>query len=299
MIKRVFLFLLVNFCVIIMLSFVLKLFHIDPFLQSHGLNMRQLLIFSLVWGMGGAFISLGLSKMMAKWLMGVHIIDAKTEDITLKNLLTTVTKLAREANLPTSPEVGIYESAEVNAFATGATKKSSLIAVSRGLLNKMNSQELEGVLAHEITHIANGDMVTLTLIQGVINAFVIFLARILAFVLSGMGRNRNQPAASSFTYMLFVLLFEMIFMLLGSLVVACFSRYREYRADKGGADLAGKKKMIAALQALQKMQKLSAPSSTQPAFEAMKISNSSKKSFLWLFASHPPLDKRIERLEQG
>lgn len=299
MVKRIFLFLLVNFCVVIMLSLILNLFNVKPYLQAQGLNIQQLLIFCIVWGMGGAFISLALSKIMAKWLMGVRIIEEHTAEPELKRLVSTVQTLAREAGLPEVPEVGIYESPEVNAFATGPTKRRSLVAVSRGLLNKMNQKELEGVLGHEIAHIANGDMVTLTLIQGVVNAFVMFLARILAFVLSGLGRSRDdRTPASPFTYMIFVFVFEMVFMLLGSMVVAFFSRYREYRADKGGAEIAGKPNMLAALQSLQKLKNIRDPSAEKPSFDAMKINTPPKSTFLLLFASHPPLEKRIERLEE-
>jgi heat shock protein HtpX len=297
MIKRIFLFLLVNFCVMVTLSLILSFFNITPYLQSYGLNVKQLLIFCLIWGMGGAFISLCLSKIMAKWFMGVHIIGPQSQDPELQRLVSTVHSLARQAGLPDMPEVGIYESQEVNAFATGPTKRSSLVAVSRGLLNKMGKKELEGVLGHEIAHIANGDMVTLTLIQGVVNAFVMFLARILAFVFSGLGRSRdNNSPPSPITYMVFVFLFEIVFMILGSIVVAFFSRYREYRADRGGADLAGKSNMIAALQSLQKLQFARDPAAEKPAYDAMKINTPPKSNFLMLFATHPPLEKRIERL---
>lgn len=295
--KRVFLFLLVNICVMVTLSVVLNLLGVRPYLQAHGLDIKQLLIFCLVWGMGGAFISLALSKLMAKWLMGVQIVDPHTRDAEHKLLLETVHSLARGAGLKVMPEVGIYESPEVNAFATGPTKRHALVAVSRGLLNKMGKKEIEGVLGHEIAHIVNGDMVTLTLIQGIVNAFVMFLARVLAFVVTGLGRNRESNApASPVSYMLFVFLFEMIFMVLGSMVVAFFSRYREYRADKGGAELAGKSNMIAALEALKKLQMVRDQAAEKPAFAAMKINTPPKSTFLMLFATHPPLEKRIERL---
>jgi heat shock protein HtpX len=298
MVKRIFLFLVINLCVVITLSLILNLFNVRPFLTAYGLDMRQLLIFCLVWGMGGALISLSLSKMMAKWLMGVKVVDPQTLDPELKTLVSTIHALSREAKLPCCPEVGIYESSEVNAFATGPTKRRALVAVSRGLLNRMGPKELEGVLAHEISHIVNGDMVTMTLIQGIVNAFVMFLARILAFAFSGLGRDRQGNTSNSyFGYMMLVFVFEVIFMLLGSIVIAFFSRFREYRADQGGAALAGKEKMISALQTLLSLQKIRDPAYEKPAIAALKISSHGKRGLLQLFASHPPLEERIARLQ--
>ncbi len=297
--KRIFLFLAINFLVMITLSGLLNLFHVQPYLQSYGLDIKSLMIFCLVWGMGGAFISLLLSKFMAKWMMGVRIIDAKEHDPELRRLSDTVHSLARDAHLPGMPEVGIFESPEPNAFATGATKRSSLVAVSTGLMRRMSQKELEGVIAHEITHIANGDMVTMALLQGVVNAFVMFLARVLAYVLSGLGKRSNNSSSGSYmSYYVFTILFEVVFMILGSLIVAAFSRFREFRADRGGADLAGKEKMIAALESLQKMQQIRDPRTDKPSFETMKISSGRKSGFMMLFASHPPLETRIERLRQ-
>jgi heat shock protein HtpX len=295
--KRIFLFIAINFLVVITLSIVLNIFHVQPFLQGYGLDIKSLLIFCLIWGMGGAFISLALSRQMAKWLMGVHIVDPSTSDPDLQRLLTTVQQLARNAHLPDMPEVGIFESPEPNAFATGPTKRRSLVAVSSGLLRRMSQKELEGVLAHEIAHISNGDMVTMTLIQGVVNAFVMFLARILAYVFSGMGRSRDQGSSGSYlSYMMFVFLFEVVFMIFGSMVVCWFSRFREFRADRGGADLAGKDKMIAALESLQKLQGIQDPQTAKPSFQALKISTRKKTGLMSLFATHPPLDERINRL---
>ncbi len=295
--KRIFLFLAVNILVVVTLSLILNLFHVQPFLNSYGLNIQSLLIFCFIWGMGGAFISLALSKQMAKWLMGVRVIDSDTNDPDLRRLIATVHQLARDAQLPAMPEVGIFESAEPNAFATGPTKKRSLVAVSSGLLRRMSQKELEGVLAHEISHISNGDMVTMTLIQGVVNAFVMFLARLLAYVFSGMGRSRDQGSSGSYvSYMIFVFVFEVVFMILGSIVVCCFSRFREFRADRGGADLAGKDKMIAALESLQKLQQIRDPQLEKPSFQSFKISTQRKSGFLMLFATHPPLEQRIDRL---
>jgi heat shock protein HtpX len=299
--KRIFLFLAVNFLVIVTISLVLNILNVKPFLNAYGIDYPSLMIFCLVWGMGGAFISLSLSKIMAKWMMGVQIIDANTRDYELKNLIDTVHDIARAANLTYMPEVGIFQSQEPNAFATGPSKKRSLVAVSTGLLQRMSKKELEGVIAHEIAHIVNGDMVTMTLLQGVVNAFVMFMARALAFVFSGLG-NRRQDSSSSGSYAgyaILVFIFEIVFMVLGSLVVAWFSRFREFRADKGGAMLAGKEKMIAALESLQTMQRVRDPRVDKPSFEAMKISTPKKTGWMMLFASHPPLEDRITKLKEG
>lgn len=296
--KRIILFLAVNFLVVLTISFLLSIFHVQPFLQQNGLNITSLAIFCLIWGMGGAFISLLLSKTMAKWMMGVKIIDPKTNDPLLQQLLQTVKQLTQKAGLP-MPEVGIYMSPELNAFATGPSKNHALVAVSSGLLQRMQEGEVEGVLGHEVTHIANGDMVTMTLLQGVINAFVMFLARILAYVFSGMGRDRESSSSSvGSTGMFYVLVFvfEMIFMVLGSLVVASFSRFREFRADAGGARLAGKSNMISALRKLQQTYEIRDPIHEQPAVQAFKISG--HNGITRLFASHPPLEERIARLEK-
>ncbi len=296
--KRIFLFLAVNFLVLITLSLILNLFHIQPFLKGYGLDVKSLLIFCLIWGMGGAFISLALSRQMAKWMMGVHVIDPETKDADLRRLVATVHQLARDAHLSDLPEVGLFESPEPNAFATGPTKKRSLVAVSSGLLHRMSQKELEGVIAHEIAHISNGDMVTMTLIQGVVNAFVMFLARVLAYIFSGIGRSRDGSSGSYFSYMIFVFLFEVVFMIFGSMVVCAFSRFREFRADRGGADIAGRDKMIAALESLQKLQAIRDPQTAKPSFQALKISTQTKSGFLRLLSTHPPLEERIGRLRE-
>lgn len=295
--KRILLFLAVNMLVLITLSVVLSVLHLQPFLQGYGLNIPSLLVFCLVWGMGGALISLGLSRQMAKWMMGVHLIDSHSSSSEERSLFQTVERLARSAHLPCTPQVGVFSSPEPNAFATGPSKKRSLVAVSTGLLQRMNQKELEGVIAHEISHIVSGDMVTMTLIQGVVNAFVMFLARILAYVVSGLGKQRNSGSSGGYgSYMIFVFLFEIVFMVLGSLVICFFSRTREFRADRGGADLAGQGNMIAALESLQKMQRLHDPALDKPSMAAFKISTQKKKGILQLFATHPPLEERIERL---
>lgn len=296
--KRIFLFLALNFLVIFMISIVLNLLNIRPYFAAYGIDYNSLMIFCLIWGMGGAFISLALSRIMAKWMMGVQVIDPNTRDPEQRRLLDTVHHLANSAGLPL-PEVGIYRSNEVNAFATGPTRSRALVAVSTGLLNRMKDNEVEAVIGHEVSHIANGDMVTMTLLQGVVNAFVMFLARVLAYAVSGLGRNRESGGGSMMSYILFVYLFEVIFMILGSLVVAAYSRHREFRADAGGARLAGKDSMISALKTLRVLQEIHDPRKENPAMAAFKISHPSKKGLLYLFASHPPIEERIERLQKG
>lgn len=292
--KRIFLFLALNFLVVLVISIVLSFFNVKPYLNEYGVDYRALLGFCFIWGMTGAFISLALSRVMAKMLMGVKVIDPNTRDAQEIHLLQVVQKLIQKTNLP-MPEVGIYSSPEVNAFATGPTKSRSLVAVSTGLLQRMDNREVEGVIAHEITHIANGDMVTMTLLQGVVNAFVMFLARALAFALSGLGKNRDNRNSGAGSYILLMYLFQTIFMILGSMLVAAYSRFREFRADRGGAQLAGKDAMIASLKKLQALQEVHDPKE-QPAMAALKISHTGRKGLLRFFATHPPLEERIERL---
>jgi heat shock protein HtpX len=296
--KRIFLFLVVNILIVTTISIILNLLNVKPFLNAHGLDYNSLMIFCLIWGFGGAFISLGLSRMMAKWMLGVRLIDPTTSDSTERTLVETVHKLARAAGLTVMPEVGIYNSPEVNAFATGPTRNRSLVAVSSGLLNRMSPDELEGVIGHEITHVANGDMVTMTLIQGVVNAFVMFLARVLAYALSGIGNREKSSGNSYLMFNILVIVFQIVFMILGSLVVAAYSRYREFKADKGGAKLAGREKMISALHALQKVQEIRDQRVEKPAFQSMKISHQERRGLIAFFATHPSLELRIQRLKE-
>ncbi len=294
MFKRILLFFALNLLVISMVSLVLNIFHVQPYLSAYGLNYQSLMIFCLVWGMVGALVSLALSRKMAKWMLRVSVIDAQS--LQYKELIDSVRFLSQKAKIP-MPEVGIYQSNDVNAFATGPTKSRSLVAVSSGLLNKMGPREIEGILGHEITHIANGDMVTMTLLQGVINAFVMFLARILASLFSGFGRGKNSRGGSVMSYMLCTMLFETVFMALGFIATAGFSRYREFKADAGGARLAGKDAMISALRSLQGI--THPDNSKEPkAIAALKISSRVKRgTFRRLFSTHPPLEDRIKRLE--
>jgi heat shock protein HtpX len=296
--KRILLLVVVNILVVTTITLVLGLLRVGNYFPQGGL--AGLAVFCLVWGFGGAFISLGLSRLMAKWMMGVHVIPPNTSDPTLQELLQTVHGLARSAGLPKLPEVGVYESDEVNAFATGPTKSRALVAVSTGLLRRMRSREVEGVLGHEVAHIANGDMVTMTLIQGVINAFVLFLSRVLAFVVSQALRSRDDRGGGWLQFLL-VIVFQIVFSILGSVVVCWFSRWREFRADAGGARLAGRESMVDALRALRRLhdpELAAAEAQHAQAFQSLKISGQ-PRGFLALLATHPPIEQRIARLEQG
>ena len=297
--KRIFLFLVVNFLVIITISLILNVLGIRPYLTAYGINYNSLMAFCLIWGMGGALFSLASSRLIAKWVMGVKIIDPDTNNSNLQELVNTIYHLSEAANLPKMPQVGIYESPEVNAFATGPTKARSLVAVSSGLMERMHRDEIEGVLGHEISHIANGDMVTMTLIQGIVNAFVMFLSRAIAFALVQAMRARDERDVGGFsygTYFIVSFVLEILFMIVGSIVVAWFSRYREFRADAGGAKLAGRNNMVSALKALLRTNKIIDPAANQPAVQTLKISGRGT-GLMRLFATHPPLEERIARLQ--
>lgn len=296
--KRIFLFLLVNVFVMVTITIVTSALGLHGYATAHGLDYGKLLMFCAVWGFGGAFISLAISRWMAKFSMGIKPIDPAQCTAEERDLYNRVANLARKAGLPATPEVGIYESPELNAFATGPSKAKSLVAVSRGLLERMSTQEVEGVLAHEISHIANGDMVTMTLIQGVVNAFVMFFARIIAYAVSQFAKEDMQPLVN----LVVVIVLEILFSILGSIVIAWFSRMREFRADAGGAGLAGKASMISALAALKRStemaQEQQQPTQAAPAsLAAFQISN--KPSFLELFSTHPPLEVRMEALKNN
>jgi heat shock protein HtpX len=305
--KRFFLFVAVNLLVMVTLYLVLSVvLHFFPQLagrRGSGNWLGYLAVYSLIFGMGGAFISLALSRMMAKWMMGVQVIDPGTQDPEARELVRMVHGYAQRAGLPAMPEVGIYDSPEVNAFATGPSKSRSLVAVSSGLLHQMNRTETEGVIAHEVAHIANGDMVTMTLVQGIINAFVMFLSRVLAFLAAqALGGNRSsdddrQSVGNALIEMVLGIVFQILFTLLGSIVVAWFSRQREFRADAGGMLLAGKAQMIGALRGLQRIYDPQlAADGANSGFQAFKISGQSG-GFMALFSTHPPLEERIAHLE--
>jgi heat shock protein HtpX len=293
-IKRIGWFVLVNLLVMVTISIITRLLGVDRYTSAAGINYTQLMGFCLVWGMVGSFISLAMSRIMAKWMMGVKVF--KPEDAVGEQqwLIRRVYELAQKAGLKTMPEVGIYESPEVNAFATGPTKSRALVAVSTGLLGRMERDEIEGVLAHEIAHVANGDMVTMTLVQGVVNAFVMFFARVISFFV-GQSVKEEQRRMVEF---ICTLVLQIAFGILGSMVVAWFSRMREFRADQGGATYAGKAKMVGALQRLQRNYDIVDPETDKPALAAFKISGH-KSGFMALFSTHPPLEDRIAALQQS
>jgi heat shock protein HtpX len=287
--KRIFLFLVTNLAVVLTLSIILRLLGVDRYVAGNGLDLGSLATFCFVWGMGGAFISLQMSRWIAKRATGVHLVDGNTGRDELDWLYATVGKLTQQANLP-MPEVGVYESPEVNAFATGPSRSRSLVAVSSGLLRSMRREEVEGVLAHEVSHIANGDMVTMTLLQGVINAFVMFLARVIAFAMRSSSDSRNNGGGSFFI----IMMLQIVLGILGSIVTAWFSRHREFRADRGGAALAGRPQMIAALRRLAANHEL--VDTQHQALATLKISG--VRGWASLFSTHPPLEQRIAALER-
>ncbi len=291
--KRILLFVVTNILIISTLSFFMSILGVQPYLTSKGINYQSLMIFCVIWGFGGAFISLALSRVMAKWMMGVKIIDPETNHPHFQQLLRKVHDFARKAGLEKMPEVGYYESNELNAFATGPTKNRSLVAVSTGLLQNMNESELDGVLAHEVAHIANGDMVTMTLVQGVVNAFVMFLARVIGFFASQFVAEDKREVVQFGV----VIACEILLGILGMIVVSFFSRIREYRADSGGASLSSTSSMISALERL-KLNIGLPKEDEQPALASLKISGKAG-GFLKLFSTHPDLDDRIQSLKKN
>ncbi|CAK8724844.1 Protease HtpX-like protein [Candidatus Electrothrix laxa] len=287
--QRTFLFLLTNIGVLAVLSISARILGIDRFLTSNGLNMTSLLAFSALIGFGGSFISLLMSKKMAKWSTGAQVIQQPSNQEE-RWLVETVTKLAAKAGLK-MPEVAIYQGAP-NAFATGPSRSNSLVAVSTGLMQSMNRSQVEAVLAHEIAHVANGDMVTLTLVQGVVNTFVIFLSRVAAYAVDNFLRgDEEESSGPGMSYFLTSIAFEMLFGVLASTIVMYFSRIREFKADAGAAELMGDKRpMIDALRALGGM----SPGELPKEMAASGISGNTMKA---LFSSHPPLEARIAALQ--
>lgn len=287
--KRIFLFLVTNLAIVVMLSIVMTLLGIGGYAgPGGGVDIRALAVFSLIWGMGGAVISLQMSRWIAKRATGVRLVDGRTGRAELDWLHMTVARLTQQANLP-MPEVGVYDSPEVNAFATGPSRRRSLVAVSSGLLRALRQDEVEGVLAHEVAHIGNGDMVTMTLLQGVINAFVIFFARLIAF---GM-RSSDSRGSYAMSFVVMIVL-EIVLGILGSLVTAWFSRHREFRADYGGAGLAGRDRMLAALRRLASNREL--VDTQHQALATLKINGT--RGWMVFFSTHPPLEARIAALER-
>jgi heat shock protein HtpX len=290
--KRILLLVLTNLLVVLTLSLIFHFTGLGGYFSRMGGGYDTFFLICLAWGFGGAFFSLAISRIMAKMSLGVQVIDPRNPGA-FAGLVETVHRLAREAGLPAMPEVGVYESPELNAFATGPSKRRSLVAVSTGLLRRMDRDEIEGVLGHEIAHVANGDMVTMTLLQGVINAFVIFFARILASAIGSRGRDGEERSGGG-NWML-VMLLETVLSFLGMFVVAWFSRYREYRADAGGAAFAGRAKMIGALQVLRRAYEPEAEDPRGAALSTLKISG--RGGILSLLSTHPPLEERIARLQ--
>ena len=287
--KRILLFIVTNLAVVLTLTIILSVLHVGRYIGPNGLDIGALATFCFIWGMGGAFISLQMSRWIAKRATGMTLVDGRTGDARIDHVYATIAGLTQQAGLP-MPEVGVYDSPEVNAFATGPSKSRALVAVSTGLLRSMRDDEIAGVLGHEITHISNGDMVTMTLLQGVINAFVMFFARLIAYVIANRGDSRSRNGGS----FLVVIVLQIVLGLLGSLITAWFSRQREFRADHGGALLAGKDRMIGALRRLAANRDL--VDTQHEALATLKINGT--RSWMVFFSTHPPLEERIAALEK-
>ncbi|MCH9811609.1 protease HtpX [bacterium] len=298
MFKRICLFLGLNILIVASVSIICDLFGLRPYLTRTGLDLTSLAIFCMIWGMTTSVISLLLSKKIAKWMLGVKTLGNATNlSDKERKLVEMVLRLSQKARLTNSPEVGIFDNQTCNAFATGATKNSALIAVSSGLLETLSEEELEAVLAHEMTHITNGDMVTMSLLQGVINAFVMFLARVCAYALTSMGRD-SRRSSSPMSFYLFTMLFEMIFLSLGSILVFFVSRKREYAADKGAAILTSRNQMISALRKLESSRSPTKKEwEKEKSFAAMMIRPAKKSTISRLFSTHPTVEERIAYLE--
>jgi heat shock protein HtpX len=290
--KRILLFVATNLAVMLLLGMVARLLGVDRFLYQSGLNLPSLLIFAAIFGMGGSLISLLTSKWIAKRSVGAQVIEQPRTQAE-RWLVETVQRQAQAAGIG-MPEVALYDSPEPNAFATGANRNNALVAVSTGLLEQMSADEVEAVLGHEVSHVANGDMVTLSLIQGVLNTFVIVLSRVAGYLVDqflSKGENRGPGIG----YMLTSFVMQLVFGLLASLIVMWFSRYREFHADAGGARLAGRGKMIAALERLQQLHE---PSRLPSQMAAFGINGGLGDGLRKLFMTHPPLEERIAALRQ-
>ncbi len=288
--KRIFLFLATNLAIMLVLGISASLLGVNRYLTANGLNLGLLLGFAALMGFGGAFISLWLSKPIAKWSTGARVIEQPMNG-TESWLLSTVAAQAQRAGIA-MPEVAVYEGAP-NAFATGATKNASLVAVSTGLLQSMTHEEIEGVLAHEVAHIANGDMVTLTLIQGVVNTFVVFLARVVAYAVDSFIRKDEESSGPGIAFYVTSIVCDLLFGLLASIIVAWFSRQREFRADRGSAQIMGSPRpMIAALRRLGGIEHADLPKN-------MAASGIAGGGMLSLFSTHPSCEERIAALQRA
>jgi heat shock protein HtpX len=291
--KRIFLLVVTNLAVMAVLALVVQVFGLDRALARQGMDVGGLLIISAIFGFGGAFISLLISKWMAKRAMGVRVITQPANEAELW-LVNTVRAHAEAAQIG-MPEVGIFDSPEPNAFATGASKNAALVAVSTGLLRNMRREEVQAVLGHEVTHVANGDMVTLTLIQGVMNTFVFFLARIIGGIVEKV-IHKNDRDGGGIGYFVTVIAAQIVLGFLAGMVVAWFSRQREFRADAGGAHLAGTNAMIGALEALKRVH---SPTALPEQMKAFGIREGAVTGLRRLLMSHPPLDERIAALNSA
>lgn len=290
--KRVFLFVLTNIAILLVLSIAVSLLGLDRYLTEQGIDYASLLVFAAIFGMGGAFLSLAMSKWSAKRMVGAQVIE-QPSDATERWLVDTVAMQARAAGIG-MPEVAVYEAPEMNAFATGMNKNKALVAVSTGLLRAMNRDEAEAVLGHEVSHIANGDMVTLALIQGVLNTFVIFLSRVIGHLIDRVVFKTERGYGPGF--MVVSIVAQLLLGVLASIIVMWFSRQREFRADSGSARLSGRHKMIAALRRLQHQQGVS----TLPEkITSFGISGPIGSGLKRLFMTHPPLEERIEALQRA
>ncbi|HQS81314.1 MAG TPA: protease HtpX [Thiobacillus sp.] len=286
--KRIVLFLATNVAILLVLSIAMRVLGLEPYLTETGLNLTSLLVMAAVMGFGGSFISLAISKWMAKKTMGVRVIETPSNSSEFW-LVDTVRKYAADAGIG-MPEVGIYDAPDVNAFATGMTRNNSLVAVSSGLLQQMKRNEAEAVLGHEIAHIANGDMVTLTLIQGVVNTFVIFLSRVIGHTVDRVVFKNERGHGPAFWVTTIVA--QLVLGILASIIVMWFSRQREFRADRGGASLAGGQNMIAALERLDSLH----PQPLPDKMAAFGIAGGGAHGLKRLFMTHPPLEERIAAL---
>jgi len=286
--KRILLFVVTNFAILMVASVTLRLLGFEPWLNQQGINFTSLLVFGALIGFGGAFISLAMSKWIARKMMGVKIIEQPGNEVETW-LVETVRRQAQLAGIG-MPEVGYFNSPEPNAFATGANRNKALVAVSAGLVNRMSRQEVEAVLGHEISHVANGDMVTLTLIQGVVNTFVFVLSRVVGSLVDRVVFKNERGHGPAFWISTIVA--QVVLSFLATMVVMWFSRQREFRADAGGARLAGRQNMIDALEALKRRD----PQPLPDQMAALGISGGVGQGFKRLFLSHPPLDERIAAL---
>ena len=297
--KRILLYIATNFLVVIAISLVINLLGVKPYLSARGIDYQSLLVFCAIWGFAGSFISLQISRWTAKRAMGVQLIDPKNPANAFEGqIVEKVTNLCRQAGLRTLPEIGIYQSPEVNAFATGPSESRSLLAISSGLLEAMDSDAIDGVLGHEISHIVNGDMVTMTLLQGVVNTFVMFLSRIAVFALEQGMRGRDDERRGGglgyFAHYKLISLFEGVLMFLSAPLIYAFSRRRELRADAGSARISGRETMIHALETLKLTTGL--VDNREASVAAFKINGRAPGLLAKLFSSHPPLDERIKAL---